>query len=158
MEDQSTGKGRDVGVPPFKTPTLNKGMLWAIDSIRDGYHPKMLLFALDKLFYIYAQVKNSGRVDDKLTLAYEILCISTNCCTNRRNGIEKTGILDTLTLLNVEDMHHLKTSHGWCMMAYCWWAHGRNFWVMAPGARCWLGCSNTSTGAMTMQPIARHRC
>ena len=41
-------------------------------------------------------------------LAYEILCISTNCCTNQRNGIEKTGMPDALALLNVNDVHHLK--------------------------------------------------
>ena len=100
--------GRDAGIPPFKMPTLNKGMLRAEDSMRDGYHPKMLLFALDELFYVYAQVKNSGRVDDKLVLAYEILCISTNCCTDRRNGTEKTGVPDALALPNVEDVRHLE--------------------------------------------------
>ena len=87
MEDQGPG-GRDVGIPPFKTPTLNKGTLQAKESIRDGYHPKMLLYALDELFYIYAQIKNSQR-DDKVMLAYEILCISANRCTDRCNGIEK---------------------------------------------------------------------
>ena len=76
--------------------------------MRDGYHPKMLLYALDKLFYIYVQVKNSRRVDNKLMLAYEILCISTNCCTNRRNRIEKTSMPDALALLNVNDVHHLE--------------------------------------------------
>ena len=74
--------GRDAGVPPFKTPTLNKETLWAENSMRDGYRPKMLLYALDKLFYIYAQVKNSRRPNKKLVLAYEILCISTNRCTD----------------------------------------------------------------------------
>ena len=44
--------GRDVGIPPFKMPTLNKETLWAEDSMRDGYHAKMLLYALDKLFYV----------------------------------------------------------------------------------------------------------
>ena len=81
MEDEGLG-GRDVCIPPFKMPTLNKETLWAKDSMRDGYHPKMLLYVLDKLFYIYVQVKNSRRVDDKLVLAYEILCISANCCTD----------------------------------------------------------------------------
>ena len=50
--------------------------------MRDRYHPKMLLYVLDELFYVYVQVKNSQRADDKLVLAYEILCISANCCTN----------------------------------------------------------------------------
>ena len=88
--------------------TLNKEMLRARDSMRHGYHPKMLLYALDELFYIYAQVKNSRRADDKLVLAYKILCISANCCTDRWNGIKKTSVPDALALLNVEDVRHLE--------------------------------------------------
>ena len=72
----------------------------------DGYHSKMLLYALDKLFYVYVQIKNSRREDDKLMLAYEILCISANRCTDRQNGIEKTGVPDALALLNVNDVRH----------------------------------------------------
>ena len=41
-------------------------------------------------------------------LAYEILCIFTNRCTDRWNGIEKTGMPDALALLNVEDVHYLE--------------------------------------------------
>ena len=101
-------EGREVGIPPFKMPTLNKETLWAKDSMRDGYHPKMLLYALDELFYIYAQVKNSQGLDDKLMLAYEILCISANRCTDRQNRIEKTGMPDALALLNVNDIRDLE--------------------------------------------------
>ena len=72
--------GRDTGVPPFKMPTFQKGTLWAIESMTDGYCPKILLYALDKLFYVYTQIKNSQWEDDKLVLAYEILCLSTNLC------------------------------------------------------------------------------
>ena len=72
----------------------------------DGYHSKMLLYALDKLFYVHVQIKNSRREDDKLMLAYEILCISANCCTDRQNGIEKTSVPDALALLNVNDVRH----------------------------------------------------
>ena len=107
VEDEGPG-GRDVCVPPFKMPTLNKETLWAKDSMRDGYHPKMLLYALDELFYIYTQVKNSRRADDKLVLAYEILCISANHCTDRQNGIEKTSMPDALALLNVNNVRHLE--------------------------------------------------
>ena len=76
--------------------------------MRDGYGPKILLYVLDKLFYVYAQVKDSQRVDDKLVLAYEILCISTNLCTNRWNRVKKTGIPDALALLNTDNAHHLE--------------------------------------------------
>ena len=100
--------GRDVGVPPFKMPTLQKGILWAIDSMRNGYCPKMLLYVLDELFYIYAQIKNSQREDDKLMLAYEILCLSTNHCMNWQNGVKKTNVPDALALLNVADVRYLE--------------------------------------------------
>ena len=131
--------GRDTGIPSFRMLTLNKETLWAEDSMRDGYHPKMLLYMLDKLFYIYAQVKNSSRVDDKLVLAYEILCISVNCCTDQWNGIERTGVPDALALLNVNDIRHLK-----CLA----WAVYDGALLVGPQpelsgdhscAQCWLG-------------------
>ena len=56
---------------------------------------------------LHTQIKNSHK-DDKVVLAYEILCISANRCTDRRNRIEKTGVPDTLALLNVEDAWHLE--------------------------------------------------
>ena len=99
--------GRDMGIPPFKMPTLNKGMLWAAEGMRDRYRPKMLLYALDELFFVYVQIKDSPR-DERVVLAYEILCISSNRCTNRRNGVEQTGIPDALALLNTEDARLLE--------------------------------------------------
>ena len=99
--------GRDMGIPPFKMPTLHKGMLRAEESTRDGYRPKMLLYMLNKLFYVCSQIKNSHR-DDKVVLAYEILCISSNRCTDQCNRIEKMGISDALALLNIEDTRHLE--------------------------------------------------
>ena len=63
------------------------GMLQAEESMRDGYHPKMLLHVLDELFYVYTQIKNSQR-DDKVMLAYKILCILANRCTDWHNQIE----------------------------------------------------------------------
>ena len=99
--------GRDVGIPPFKTPTLNKGMLWAVEIMRDRYHPKMLLYTLDKLFFVYAQIRDSPR-DERVVLAYEILCISSSRCTDRQNGVEQMGMPDALALLNTEDARHLE--------------------------------------------------
>ena len=107
MEGQSPG-GRDVGIPPFKMPTFHKETLWAKESMRDEYHPKMLLYVLDELFYVYIQVKNSQRANDKLVLTYDILCILANCCMDQRNGIKKTGVPGALALLNVEDIWHLE--------------------------------------------------
>ena len=100
--------GRDACIPPFKTPTLNTEMLHTKDTMRDGYRPKMLLFALDELFYIYSQVKNLQRADEKVILAYEILCISANRCTDWWNGVKKTSMPDALALLNMNDTLHLE--------------------------------------------------
>ena len=49
--------------------------------MRDSYRPKMLLFTLDELFYIYDQIKKQQRADEKIVIAYKILCLSTNRCT-----------------------------------------------------------------------------
>ena len=68
----------------------------------------MLVYALDELFYVYAQIKNSQRADDKLVLAYEILCISANRCTDWQNGVEKTSVPNALGLLNGADICHLE--------------------------------------------------
>ena len=106
MEDQGPG-GRDAGIPPFKTPILKKGTLQAAEIMRDGYRPKMLLYALDELFFIYVQIRDSPR-DKRVVLAYEILCISSNRCTNRQNGVEQRGVPDALALLNTEDAQHLE--------------------------------------------------
>ena len=100
--------GRDVCIPPFKMLTLNTEMLHHEDIMRDGYCPKMLLFMLDELFYIYLQIKNLQRADKKIVLAYEILCISTNQCTDWWHGVKKTSVPNALALLNVNNSHHLE--------------------------------------------------
>ena len=76
--------------------------------MRDSYWPKMLLFALDELFYIYSQIKKQRRADKKIVVAYEILCLSMNWCTDQQHGLEKTGVPNALALLNVDDAHHLE--------------------------------------------------
>ena len=47
-------------------------------------------------------------MDEKIIVAYEILCLSTLRCTERWHGSEKKGVLDALSLLNVNDAHHLE--------------------------------------------------
>ena len=98
--------GRDVCVPPFRMPSMDIGSLRHEDVMRDGYWPKMLLFALDELLYIYDQIKKQRRADEKIVIAYEILCLSTNRCTDWWHGLNKTGMPDALALLNVDDAHH----------------------------------------------------
>ena len=149
--------GRDAGIPPFKMPTLSKETLQAKDSMRGGYHPKMLLYALGELFYIYVQVKNSQRTNDKLVLAYEILCISTNHCTEQRNGIKKTGVPDALALLNVNDVCHLE---------HLTWVVYDGVLLVGPWpelsgdcswCKCWPVYISISTGAVMTWLITYHR-
>ena len=50
-------KYRANGIATFKTPTMQRGTLQNEDVLCEGYRPKMLLYALDELFYIFDQVK-----------------------------------------------------------------------------------------------------
>ena len=68
----------------------------------------MLLYALDDLFYIFDQVKQQQGMDERLVRAYKILCLSMLQCTEQWHGAEKKGMPDALSLLNVNDTHHLK--------------------------------------------------
>ena len=47
-------------------------------------------------------------MDERLIIAYEILCLSTLRCTKQQHGAEKKGMPDALSLLNVNDTCHLE--------------------------------------------------
>ena len=100
--------GRDACIPPFKTPTMDVRSLHHEDVMRDGYRLKMLLFTLGELFYIFDQIKKQWRADEKIVVAYEILCLSAQWCTKQWHRLEKTGMPDALALLNVDDARHLE--------------------------------------------------
>ena len=100
--------GRDECVPSFKTPIMQPGSLHHKDVMRDGYRPKMLLYTLDELFYVFDQVKRQRGIDEKIVVAYKILCLSALRCTEQQHGSERKGLPDALSLLNVNDTHHLK--------------------------------------------------
>ena len=68
----------------------------------------MLLFALDELLYIFDQIKRQWRADEKIVVVHEILCLSVQRCTERWHGVEKTGMPDALSLLNMDDARHLE--------------------------------------------------
>ena len=76
--------------------------------LHEGYRPKMLLHAIDGLFYIFDQVEWQQGTDERLIIAYKILCLSTLQCTEWQLGVEKKGVPDALSLLNVNDTCHLK--------------------------------------------------
>ena len=106
MEEDWKCKSEDV--TSFKTPTMQHLTLWNEDILHEGYRPKMLLYALDELFYIYDQVKCHRGVDEKLVVAYEILGLAMLCCTEHRGGVEKHSVPDAMLQINLNDTHHLK--------------------------------------------------
>ena len=110
--------GRADGVVIFQTPTMQHGTLHNEDVLCEGYWPKMLLYALNELFYIFDQVKWQRGMDERLNVAYKILCLSMMRCTERRHGLEKKGMPDALSLWNVNNACHLE-----CLM-----------WVVYDGA------------------------
>ena len=146
--------GRDACIPLFKTPAMDIGTLHHEDAMRDGYQPKMLLFTLDELFYIYSQIKNQWRADEKIVITYEILCLSTNRCTDQWHGLKKTGMPNALVLLNVNDTHHLECLTGAVYNGVLLVGPWPSFQKIVLGVQCWLGYISTSTGAMMMQPIS----
>ena len=113
MEDEGPG-GRDICIPPFKMPTLNTKTLQPEDSMIDRYHPKMLLFVLDELFYIHSQIKNLQRADEKVILIYEILCISTNQCTDWHLKCLTWAVYDGTLLVGPRP--ELSGDCPWCMV------------------------------------------
>ena len=100
--------GRDACIPPFKMPSMQVGSLHHKEVMHDDYRLKMLLFALDELFYIFDQIRRQQSVDEKIIVAYEILCLSMQWCTKWQHGVEKTSMPDALSLLNVNDARHLE--------------------------------------------------
>ena len=50
-------EGRDECVPLFKIPTMQSGSLHHEDVMCNMYWPKMLLYALDELFYVFDHMR-----------------------------------------------------------------------------------------------------
>ena len=134
---------------------MQPGSLCNEDVLHDGYQPKMLLYALDEPLYVFDQVKQQQGMDEKIIVAYKILCLSALRCTEWQHGSEKKGMPDALSLLNVNDAHHLECL-GQYMMGHCWWVSGLSIQETTHGVRCWLACTGTSTEAVRTRPIARH--
>ena len=85
------------GIASFKMPTMQHDTLWNEDVLWEGYRPKLLLYVLDELFYIYDQVKCHREVDEKLVVAYEILSLSMLHCTEYQGWVEKHGVADAMS-------------------------------------------------------------
>ena len=78
------------------------------DVLHEGYRPKKLLYALDELFYIYDQMKCHRDIDEKLVVAYEILSLAMLHCTECQGGVEKQGVPDAVSQINLNDARHLE--------------------------------------------------
>ena len=101
-------KCKSKGIASFKTPTMQCSTLWNEDVLCEGYRPKILLYTLDELFYIYDQVKHHRGIDEKLVMVYEILGLTTLCCMECQGGVEKQGMPDAILQINLSDTHHLE--------------------------------------------------
>ena len=51
-------------IPTFKSPSMHPSSLHHKEVMCDGYRPKMLLYALDELFYVFNQVKKQWSMDE----------------------------------------------------------------------------------------------
>ena len=101
-------KHKSEGVTSFKMPTIQCCTLPNENVLHEGYRPKMLLYALDELFYIYNQVKHHGGVDEKLVVVYEILSLTMLRCMECRGWVEKHGVPDAMSQVNINDICHLE--------------------------------------------------
>ena len=108
LTSEEDWKHKSKGFKSFKMPTIQCLTLWNKDVLHEGYQPKMLLYALGELFYIYDQVKHHRGVDEKLVVAYEILSLTALCCTECQGWVEKHGMLDAMSQVSLNDTHHLK--------------------------------------------------
>ena len=115
-----------AGIPPFKTPTLNKGILRAAEITRDGYRPKMLLYTLDKLFFVYAQIRDSPQ-DERASA-------DKDEHPDPGGGL-KVARIDALRCRHAKDNHRPRPPH---MPSRC--PHGATLLPCAT-ARCY--CSTT---------------
>ena len=72
----------------FKAPTYDVvgGALAPMDKLHVGSHPKMFLFALDKLSCVYQCIDNT---DTWCIVAYEMLSFASQRCTEWHNGRPK---------------------------------------------------------------------
>ena len=100
-------KHKSEGIASFNTPTMQWHTLRNKDILHEGYRPKMLLYALDELFYIYDQVKHHGGIDEKLVVADEILSLTVLCCMECQGGVENQGVPDAVSQINLNHLKHL---------------------------------------------------
>ena len=96
------------GITSFKLPTILCDTLQQDDIMWEGYRPKMLLYTLDKLFYIYNQVKHHRGINEKIIVAYEIISLTGLCCAEHQGWVKKTHMPDAMLLVKLNNTQHLE--------------------------------------------------
>ena len=127
----------------FKAPTYEVlgGALALVDKKHVGSHPKMFLFTLDELSYVYQHVHNT---DALCIIAYEMLSFASDRCMGLCNGRPKPETsLERLTWAVYDGMYVPGSQPA--LSGPCNWAcildkmmthifHGRMLWEHCPPA------------------------
>ena len=77
-------------VVDFHTPTFEREMGMALDVLHTGYHPCILMYMLDELFFVFKKLR-ADDFDMQYVVAYEILQIALCQCTEWCGSKKKTG-------------------------------------------------------------------
>ena len=95
-------------VADFYTATFQRETGMAIDVLCTGYHPHVLMYALDELFFMYKRIQ-ANNLDVLHVVAYEILEIASLHCTKQHSSKKKCHTLgDAYPKVNLRDINGLK--------------------------------------------------
>ena len=96
-------------VADFHTPTFQRETGKALDVLHTGYHPHILMYVLDKLFFVFKKLWMDN-FNVQCMVAYEILQIASRQCTEwRRSEKKKANTLgDAYPWVDFQDIHSLK--------------------------------------------------
>ena len=92
------------GVTDFNTPTMEQKRLLHINVMHTGSHPKMLLYAFDKLFYVFRGLRVTD-VDMQCIIAYEIHSFALLHCMEQHGGLPMDPCLTTREACTMMDLH-----------------------------------------------------
>ena len=77
-------------VVDFHTPTFQRETSVALDMLRIGYHPCILMYMLDELFFVFKKLW-AANFDVQCVVAYDILQIASHRCTEQHGSKKKKG-------------------------------------------------------------------
>ena len=111
MSNEHLWRHVNAEITDFQMLTYEWDMGAPIDVLRTGSHPHMLLYALDKLFYVYKGV-GVNDVDGQCIVAYKILTVVLLCCMEQRGSQKKEcntlgAAYPRVNLSDVDGLEHL---------------------------------------------------